>query len=314
MKHLLLLASLLLCASFLLLRPLPASAQNPDYPFQTQAFAADMTVTHVDPDRDRVQATGDNSKAYTLDTYRAAIVLIGTKRTGQTGDLVEGMRVHVAGTLVSSAAIVEADRVSVLPFHAPSAPPASPNAPIYKTPAPDNGQNTGGVTLRGTVESVDDRRGQFVVRVGDHTRTVRLTYDTDVSALPENTGHVPVRPGDRVTVAGTFGPNGSVTADAVSLTRTLRAIGPARRPPGLTGPVVATSDRLRSRDIKVRDGSGRDVTVHVPHNALVTRDGRPISIHELGKQDVVRVDGTPDGDAVRATAITVIGDVRDANP
>ena len=130
--------------------------------------------------------------------------------------------------------------------------------------------------------------------------------------MPTGSDRVPLHPGDRVTVAGTFQPDGSVVADTVSLTRMLRSVGPARRP-GLTGPVVSTSDPLRSRDIKVRDSSGRDVTVHVPRGASITRDGKPVSVHDLGKQDVVHVDGTPDGDALRASAITVVGDVRDGD-
>ena len=95
-------------------------AQDSDYPFQTQAgFTINASVVQVDPDRDRVQATGDDGKTYTLDTYKAAIILLGTTRTGQTGDLVEGMRVHVEGLLVSGS-IIEAKKVSVLPFRPPA--------------------------------------------------------------------------------------------------------------------------------------------------------------------------------------------------
>ena len=161
---------LVLACLVLPLSPLTVRAQNSDYPFQTKTFAQDMTVNQIDPDRDRVQVSGSDGKAYTLDTYRAVIVLLTTKHPGETGDLVEGMRIHVTGTLVSDS-IVEAEKVNVLPFRPPTAAPSS-NAPVYAPPRQDTGTDTGGVTLRGTVEMVDQKRGQFVVRVGrPHTHS-----------------------------------------------------------------------------------------------------------------------------------------------
>jgi hypothetical protein len=70
--------------------------------------------------------------------------------------------------------------------------------------------------------------------------------------------------------------------------------------------VSKTSDRYLSRDIKVRMDSGREVTIHVPHDARVVRDGQPISVHDLTGDDVVRVIGSFNGDDFKATRIDVL--------
>ena len=162
------------------------------------------------------------------------------------------------------------------------------------------------------MNSVDQKRSTFALRVGDHTRTVQVTPQTDLGAYADRAGRVPVRVGERVNVDGVFGKAGTVTAETVA---PALPPAPANAPAPdstLSGPVVGESDRLRSRDIKVRGADGRDVTVHVPRGIPILRDGRPISVHDLGKQDVVRVDGAADADgSFRASAITVTGDVRD---
>ncbi|MBV9849107.1 MAG: hypothetical protein JO250_05395, partial [Armatimonadetes bacterium] len=72
------------------------------------------------------------------------------------------------------------------------------------------------------------------------------------------------------------------------------------------GRVTQQSNRYTSRDIKIRVAEDHEVKVHVPSGTPITRDGRPISVHELTKDDVVRISGASDGDDFRADRITVI--------
>ncbi len=293
--------SLLTCAIltlFALSPPLPV--RGDDYPLSTPtAFQTNVTVTRVDIDRDRVEAVDDSGRAYTLDTYQAAIALRGTDRPGHTGDLVPGMRLHVQGTL-ASAQIVEAARIQVLPFRASRVSPAAPLGP----------REAGPVTLRGTVESADSRNHLIVVRVRDHERTVYINRQTDLQDVnSDNFGHLAYLPGERVTVVGAFQPNGTILASVISRRlqpgpRTVSAPAPDRST--LIGPVTKQSSRYGSRDIKVRVSVDREILVHVPHDAHIFRADRPISVHDLAKADVVRVRGTPDGDDFSASRIDVL--------
>ena len=48
------------------------------YPYQSQPFVMDGTISHVDVDRDRViRSPADDGKTYTLDTAESEITLIG---------------------------------------------------------------------------------------------------------------------------------------------------------------------------------------------------------------------------------------------
>lgn len=305
---------------------LPVRAdRNDNYPYQGQAsFTLDGTVDKVDVDRDRVIVNGDDGRTYTLDTSRSTIALRGTSRRGETGDLVPGMRLHITGTRLSGD-IVEADSVAVQPFRSTRptvpAPGHRSNAPIRDSDPssqdfdPAYG-DTQGITLRGTIESVDNRHGTFVMRINDHTRTVRVTSATDVSDLDRNSdggSHVPLKAGDRISVVGVLQSNGTVIADTLS-GRNLTDSGSNyhndssyRRGKQLQGVVTQTGNKLLSRDIKVRLSSGREVTVHVPKNITIRRNGRVISVHDLTSDDQVRIDGSYDGNDFKATRIEVTG-------
>lgn len=271
------------------------------YPYQGQAnFVVSGVVSAVDIDRDRIALTADGGHAYTLDTYKAAIALRGTDKPGMTVDIVPGMRLRARGTRVS-ADIVEADRVTVLPYVGGARPP-EPQRDSTPTPA---GQS---ILLRGTVESVDSKRDAVVVRVNDHTRTVLVDERTDFQDIEYGGGsdRIPLKPGDRVTVAGTFARDGTVLASAVTRRAALLTGEAANHRGVLTGPVTHPSNHLTSRDIKVRVSVGQEVTVHVPRDTAIMRDGRPISVHSLSRNDVVRVEGTPDGDDFKASRIVVL--------
>ncbi len=292
---------LLACTLWMLFALSPAPpAHAQDYPLSAPAaFHADVTATRVDIDRDRVQAVDDSGRAYTLDTYQAAIALRPPDRPGHTGDLVPGMRLRVQGTFASPQ-IVEASNIQVLPFRAPRASPTA-RAALHET---------GPVTLRGTVESVDSHNHLVIVRVRDHERTVYINRQTDLQDVDAaNPDHLAYLPGQRVTVVGAFQPDGTILANTISRRvqpgpRTTPA--PAPDINTLVGPVTKQSSRFGSRDIKVRVSVDREVTIHVPHNAQIFRSDRPLSVHDLAKGDVVRVRGTPDGDDFNASRIDVL--------
>jgi len=158
------------------------------------------------------------------------------------------------------------------------------------------------------VESVDNNRGAFVVRVNDHTRTIMVNDRTDYGYITWDgpVDRILVKVGDRVTVTGTLERDGTVLASTVTRREVLQAGDTAAHRNVLTGPVTRPSNHLTSRDIKVRVSVGQEVTVHVPRDTAIMRDGQAISVHSLSRNDVVRVEGTPDGDDFKASRIVVL--------
>ena len=281
---------------FLLALTASTAALADDYPFQGQSFVMDGVIVKVDVDRDRVIFTGDNNRAYTLDTSASDITLIDGNKAGMTGDLAAGMHVHVSGKLLS-AGIAEVEQLRVLDDSKP--PPVQP-API---------------TLRGTVDTTDTRHSSFVVhvkdKVGEHTRTILLADNTDVSGMAlSNPSQFPVKPGDRVTVAGVLQPDGTVLAGALSLSKDIvvpASIPPSRPPPLLLGRVSTPSNRYTSRDIKIRlDANGEEIKVKVPRGIAIRREGHAVSVHDLREGDELRVRGVYDGSDFRAARIEVL--------
>lgn len=287
---------------------LPAALAD-DYPLQGQSFVMDGVVSKVDIDRDRVTFTGDNGRQYTLDTSASDITLIDGNQAGMTGDLKPGMRVHVSGKLLS-AGIAEVEQMRVLDDSRPPRPRPTPHPQDSHggivRPAP--------ITLRGTVDTVDTSRGTFVVQVrdkaGEHTRTILLADNTDVSGMAlTDPAQFPVKPGDRVTVAGALQPDGTVLAGVLSLSRTvvLPTGGPPRRAPLLLGRVSSASNRYTSRDIKIRlDANGEEVRIKVPRGISIRSEGHGISVHDLREGDELRVTGAYDGSDFRAARIEVL--------
>lgn len=290
----------------------PASAQsNDNYPLQGRAdFTLTATITSVDADRDRLVVTGDDNRRYTVDTYKSDIALRDSNRSGETGDLVRGMRVSIAGRLLSSD-IVAADRVRVLSLAGGGARQTVPIGPRGERRQTDGRR----IDLHGTVSSVDERRGRFVVRINGRQRTVFVNEDTDFRNLdsdPDN--RVPLRPGDRITVSGALREDGAVDATRVALDRPAsdRDDNPYLSERQITGRVSAKSAPYLSRDIKIRlDGSDREVKVIVPKGIGIRRNGRAVSIHEVDKDTLIRVTGARDGDSFRASRIEVLSSARD---
>jgi hypothetical protein len=294
------------------------------YPFQgTTAFRSGGVVTQVDGDRDRATITASDGTHYSLDTDSADIHLRDTSRPGNTGDLVQGMHVNVVGRLLAPG-IVAVDSLTVLPYsdsgahsgYKISEHPESESHGGYKisereqaAASPPPASAGSHIRLRGTVESVDDANGIIVVHVNDHSRTIHVDDRTDLSGIPSpDDAHIGVQPGDRVTVSGTLLADGDVTAQVVNLNDSAQSAdtGDSNNAHELVGTVVLESNKYMTRDITVMIDPDHEVTVHVPHDARVSRDGQPISIHEVKGNDTVRVRGSYSGDNFTATRIEVL--------
>lgn len=277
----------------------PCSAQSNESPYASRPFDMDGTVSRVDANRDRVTFDGDDGRTYTLDTATADITLPDGSRMGRTEDLSSGMRLHVLGQRLSSG-IAEVDTVKVIQTpradtHDPKNLPEAVPGPLYE--------------LRGTVESIDTRRGAFVLRVSTHTRTIYLADDTDLTGMTlSDPNRFPVKLGDRVTVAGRLQPDGGVLAGALSLSKTVTLPTPNKPLAGrvLFGRIVSVSNRYTSRDIKIRLTDDKEVKVKVRRGLSLRRDGRAISVHDLRTQDDVRVIGSYDGADFKAERIDVL--------
>jgi hypothetical protein len=279
-----------LCGSVFGSLSVPCLAQADAAPFAAQPFVQDGVASHVDTDRDRVAFDGGDGRTYTLDTATTEITLLNGKQGGITSDLTPGMRLHVSGKRIS-AEIIEAETVHIL---APQAPPVADGADIH---------------LRGTVDSIDTRLGAFVVRVSTHTRTIYLADDTDLTGMAlHDPNRFPVKPGDRVSVAGRLQPDGSVLAGAVSLSKTIIVPPPATLHAGqiIFGRISSVSNRYTSRDIKIVLADDREVKVKVRRGLSIRRDGRAISVHDLHTEDNVRVLGDYDGTDFKAERIDVL--------
>lgn len=283
-----------------------AFAQNaPSSARQHPSFSVDATVSQVDIDRDRVVVKGDDGRAYTVDTYRTHITLRDTNRAGETADLVPGMRVHIAGSLLSQD-IIEPTKVVVLPSQ--SVRSARPAADSSRSVFNQDRR----ISLRGTVESVNNQRGSFVVQVNNHTRTVFLDDRTKLDDFNNaNTDQLPFQAGDRVSVVGKLAQDGTVDASLIS-PRILDdqagiADSPVQHSRTLLGR-VADSSGMFSRDIKIRLAVAHVVTVHVPKGIPITRNGHAISVHDLQDDQVIRVTGDYNGDSFNADRIALLPD------
>lgn len=285
----------------------PCAAQATGTPFGSRPFVTDGVVAHVDSTRDRLIVNRDNGQPCLLDMSEADITL---PDGSQGATLSPGMRVHVTGRQISSG-LVEVTQLRVLEparpvFSRPA--PSRPRGPVVPRGADAAAAVGEDIQLRGTVDTIDMRRGVFVVRVQDHTRTVYLAGDTDLSGMAlGDLGRFPVKPGDRVSVAGRLQPDGGVLAGAVSLGKTITL--PAGVPHSdrvLFGRITSVSNRFTSRDIKIRLADNREIKVKVRRGLAIRRDGQEISVHDLRGGDDVRVTGSFDGSDFKADSLDVL--------
>ena len=293
------LCSALLWVGLICTVSLPCAAQGTEAPFGSRPFVTDGVVAHVDSTHDRLIINRDNGRPCLLDTSEADITL---PDGSQSVTLSPGMRVHVMGRQISSG-LVEVAQLRVLK-------PGKPNAPRPPGPPAPQGTATGeDIQLRGTVDTIDTRRGAFVVRIRDHTRTIYLAGATDLSGMGlHDPNRFPVKPGDRVSVAGRLQPEGGVLAGAVSLNRVV-TLPPAATPlPDrvLFGRITSVGSRFTGRDIKIRLADASEIKVKVGRGLSVRRDGRGISVHELRGGDDVRVTGSYDGKDFKADRVDVL--------
>ena len=287
----------------------PCAAQATGAPFGSRPFVTDGVVAHVDSTHDRLIVNRDNGQPCLLDTSQADITL---PDGSQGATLLPGMRVHVTGRQISSG-LVEVTQMRVLkPGTSRPRGPVVPQGPVAAEAAGED------IQLRGTVDTLDTRRGSFVVRVKDHARTIYLADQTDLSGMAlRDPSRFPVTRGDRVTVWGSLQPDGGVLAGAVSKAITLPAAAP-HMDRVLFGKITSTSNRFTSRDIKIRLADDREVKIKVARGLSIRRDGREISVHDLRGGDDVRVTGSFDGNDFKADRLDVLfrdkGDDADEPP
>ena len=278
-----------------------------DYiPFQSRPLALDGVITQVNGTHDRLIIRVSTGRAYALDTSKANITLFGGDRAGRAEDLALGMRVHVTGRQIPSG-VTEVRQLRVLAVAPPA--PTRPRGPVVPQGADAAAAAGEDIQLRGTVSTVDTRRGAFVVRVGNHTRTIYLAGGTDLSGLAQHdASRFPVKTGDRVTVAGRLQPDGGVLAGAVSLSRVVTLpVATAPQPDRvLFGRITSVGSRFTGRDIKIRLADASEIKVKVGRGLSVRRDGRGISVHELRGGDDVRVTGSYDGKDFKADRVDVL--------
>ncbi len=282
--------------------PTRSAAQANEVPFGSRPFVTNGVVAHVDSTHDRLIVNRDNGQPCLLDTSEADITL---PDGSQGAALSPGMRVHVTGRQISSG-LVEVTQLRVLEPGRPV--PARPRGPVVPQ-GPGAAAAGEDIQLRGTVGAIDTRRGVFVVRVRDHTRTIYLAGDTDLSGMAlRDAGRFLVKPGDRVSVAGRLQPDGGVLASVVSLSRTITVPVSAAPHPDrvLFGRITSVSNRFMSRDIKIRLTNDHELKVKVGHGLSIRRDGRPISVHDLRDGDDMRVTGSFDGLDFKAARIDVL--------
>ena len=294
-----LLCSALLWAGLICTASLPSTAQVNEAPFGSRPFVTDGVVAHVDSTHDRLIINRDNGRPCLLDTSEADITL---PDGSQSVTLSPGMRVHVMGRQISSG-LVEVAQLRVLK-------PGKPNAPRPPVaPIPQGAASAGeDIQLRGTVDTIDTRRGAFVVRVRDHMRTIYLAGATDLSGMGlHDPNRFPVKPGDRVSVAGRLQPEGGVLAGAVSLSRVITLPATAPLPSRvLFGRITSVGTRFTGRDIKILLADRREIKVKVGRGLSVRRNGRLISVHDLRGGDDVRVTGSFDGSDFKADRVDVL--------
>lgn len=308
------------------------SRADSQYPLQaTNDFTVSGTLTAVDPERQRLTLKTGDGHVYSVDAYDTKIVIPQRAEKAEVGDLVAGMQVRLKGYLLSRD-IIAADQLRVLPLagsgavtaNRPASDPDSvtsrrevapvvpasrrPQAvvptPRYYHPEP--------IRLRGTVDSVDDVHGTLMVRVGDHSRLVYVNSTTDLTDIQDvDDAHMGINVGDRITVRGLLRVDGSVRATVISRSKNIDQVvtkieREADNDNQIIGQISKESDKYSNRNIKVLIRPGREVEVEVGHNVPIIRDGRRISVHDLTKDDVVRVEGGYDGNDFKADHIAVV--------
>jgi hypothetical protein len=313
------------------------SLADSQYPLQaTNNFTVSGTLTAVDPERQRLTLKAGDGHVYAVDAYDTKIVIPQRTEKAEVGDLVPGMQVRLKGYLLSRD-IIAADQLRVLPLAGSSsvtvnrpasdpdsvtsrreevpAPPVTRRPQVAAAPTPRY-YHPEPIRLRGTVDKVDDIHGILTVRVGNHNRLVYVNSTTDLTDIQDvDDAHIGINPGDRITVRGLLREDGSVRATAISRSKNIDQVvtkieREADNDNQIIGQISKESDKYSNRNIKVLIRPGREVEVEVGHGVPIMRDGQRISVHDLTRDDVVRVEGCYDGDDFKAERIVVV----DTNP
>ena len=237
-----------------------------------------------------------DSADYTVLASRA-VVRFEDGRHGALRDINEGALVRVFGERVSSRA-VRAGEVTVLDNDARRV------APRPRSYRPDERLEVEGVVTR--VLAGD---GEIDIRVGDRSFTVIIGPGTVVRRYLYITDIGEVREGDRLGVYGTVRDT-RITASRVHLIETGQQYRPLyldRREDVVEGEIVVPTSSF-DRTISLATDFG-ERKVDVKRGAEVTRDGAPISVHNLQRGELVRAHGVWDGGSLVASRVEVIREI-----
>lgn len=175
--------------------PVPLHADETDYPYAGQSHCLVRgIIRRVDAATDHLTLVGDDDRVYLVDAYEADVTLLDATRNADTHDLVRGMRVRAAGTLVGSN-LVEASTVRVISDAAPTP---------TRTPGSFESLPNGRSSLYGVVRSVDYDQGHLTVATADGVREVVDVLDAAITPADGRAGGqiVDLARGMRVQISG----------------------------------------------------------------------------------------------------------------
>lgn len=231
-----------------------------------------------------------------------AVVRFEDGRQGALRDINEGALVRVFGERVSSRS-VRADEVMVLD-----------NDARRLDPRPRSYRPDERIEIEGVVTRVLAGDGEIDIRVGDRDFTVILGPGTVIRRYLYVTDIGEVREGDRLGVYGTVRDT-RITASRVHLIEAGQQYRPLyleRREDVVEGEIVVTTSSF-DRTLSLATDFG-ERKVDVKRGADVTRDGQPVSVHDLRRGELVRASGVWDGGSLVASRVEVIREIDRSAP
>jgi|GEM_PF-6286369 hypothetical protein len=246
-------------------------------PFQTIGY-----ISNVDPVHNKLSCDSAG-KTYIVNTQKAQIHLLAPLATPpETGDLVVGMRVQVAGALADGN-VVSAQAVRVMPYIPPPAAPK--NVPSVEViPLAKE------VNISGPISALDSSAKTIIVTSSGQTHVIHMLSQT---AIADPSGHMlglsSMADGDQVDIRGTAEADGSIDADNI-VEHSSTSIASADAAEDVIYGEITQEPTFFKRDIRVRYNDSV-IAVTVPKGISITIGERPVSVHELKAGMTVKMSG-----------------------
>lgn len=280
---------ILLCAVCVLMTALTALAAHDDDGYGRRTLTG--VVTDIDSPSLELTVRFDERGTYTVRADEA-IVQMGSREL-KFRDIREGDHLKITGDL-RSGKIMDAYTIRILTGD-------GRDDDSYDRGA---GWETGKVlTVSGEVESVDSVRG--LVRLASEVGQVDILVErrTDIREWGRKKTFDDIRDGDHLVVTGKVESYSRLTAHSINIGGPDSRGGSNNLQTIVMGEVVRNSDAW-DRNLTVRTPVG-EVTMAVPREAKVIRNGDYISVHEIDRGDIVRALGTWRGNTFTANQIDV---------